>query len=89
MQNNYSNKRIPKCTHCGYVGEWDVEPLFRPMDWVIGILLICLFGTGLVYLGVVALIRSNPDNRAKICRQCKARNLFTFVDENGDPIKPI
>lgn len=71
---------VPKCTCCGYVGQWEIEPLIRPMDWVIGIAFTFLAcGSGLVYLGVVAAIRSNKDNRAKICPACKARNLFTFI----------
>ena len=35
---SYTNKKFPKCTCCGYVGEWKVEPLFRPIDWAIGII---------------------------------------------------
>ena len=70
---------VPRCSCCGYVGQWQVESLFRPMDWVIGILLLILgIIPGIVYLVTVALIRSNKDRRAKICPSCKARNLWTF-----------
>ncbi len=73
-------KKLPKCTHCGYVGEWKKAPILRPIDFVIGIPL-CLFGfiPGLIYIGVVAVIRMNPDNREKICPQCNAKNLWTFM----------
>lgn len=71
---------IPKCTCCGYIGNWELDKVFRPMDWVIGIILLLLgIVPGLIYLGVVGLIRSNKDRRAKICPQCKARNLWTFL----------
>ena len=72
--------QIPKCTCCGYVGRWKVESVLRPMDWAIGIIGgIVTLGFGLVYLLVVALIRSNKDRRDKICPRCKARNLWTFT----------
>jgi hypothetical protein len=69
---------VPKCLSCGYVGPWKVDGLLRPMDWVIGLLFMVAFGSGLVYLVVVALLRSNKNNRAKICTNCKARNMFAF-----------
>ena len=69
----------PKCTHCGYVGKWEIGPILRPIDYVIGIIFL-IFGVvpGLIYIGVVAAIRSNEDNREKICPKCKAKNLWTF-----------
>lgn len=71
---------VPKCTCCGYVGNWKLEPVFRPMDWAIGIIGgIITFGFGFVYLLVVGLIRSNKNRRDKICPNCKARNLWTFI----------
>ena len=70
---------VPKCTCCGYEGPWKKEKIFRGMDWVIGLSLLLLFGTGLIYLIVVGLIRMNPNNRAKICPKCGARNLWTFL----------
>ena len=69
----------PKCTGCGYEGPQKKEKIFRGMDWVIGLSLLLLFGTGLIYLIVVGLIRMNPNNRAKICPKCGARNLWTFL----------
>lgn len=69
---------VPKCTHCGYEGEWKLESLVRPMDIIITILLLFFWGAGLIYLLVVVLIRMNPDNRAKICPSCQAKNLWTF-----------
>lgn len=70
---------VPRCTCCGYVGQWKLDSLFRPMDYVIGILLLFLgIIPGVIYLVVVGLIRSNKNRRAKICPSCKARNLWTF-----------
>lgn len=69
---------VPKCTCCGYVGEWKVASLVRPIDIVIFLLFFLFWGAGFIYLIVVILIRLNPDRRAKICPQCKAKNLWTF-----------
>ncbi len=68
----------PKCTACGAINTIKAGPILRPMDIVITILLMFLFGTGLIYLIVVLIIRSNERNREKICTQCKAKNLFTY-----------
>ena len=69
----------PRCNACGHIGKWKVEPVFRPMDWVVGLVLMVLgIVPGLVYLGVTGALRSNKDRRAKICAKCKAKNMFTF-----------
>lgn len=68
----------PRCQQCGTIAPWKVDHVFRPMDWVIGLLFTLLAGTGLIYLAVVGLIRMNPNRRDKICSHCGARNLFTF-----------
>jgi len=73
-----TSHQVPKCLSCGHVGPWKVDGLFRPMDWLIGLGFLVFFGTGLVYMLVVGLIRSNKNNRAKICTNCKARNMFVF-----------
>lgn len=70
----------PQCTCCGYVGKWKLGPILRPMDYVIGIILLFLgVVPGICYLGTVILIRSNKDRREKICPKCKAKNLWTFI----------
>ncbi len=80
VKNSPEIRKIPKCTCCGYVGEWKVGPVFRPVDFIIGILFLFLgVVPGLIYLGVVGIIRSNKDNREKICPKCKAKNLWTFT----------
>lgn len=78
IANGPSHHTIPKCNYCGNIEEWKVGPLFRPLDYVVGIALL-LFGfiPGLTYMGVVGLIRSNKDNREKICKKCGAKNMFT------------
>lgn len=71
---------VPKCTCCGHVGQWKVGPIFRPVNLVIGIVLMIMgFVPGLIYLGVVFLLRSNEKNREKICVKCNARNMFTQI----------
>jgi hypothetical protein len=75
---NPTTHQVPKCLSCGHVGPWKVDGLFRPMDWLIGLGFLVFFGTGLVYMLVVGLIRLNKNNRAKICTNCKARNMFAF-----------
>ena len=75
-----NNHNVPKCTYCGYIGNWKSGPILRGIDFVIGIILL-LIGVipGIVYLGVVAAIRSKEDNREKICPKCNAKNLWTFI----------
>ena len=73
-----SHHEIPKCNYCGNIEEWNVGPLFRPLDYVLGVVLLLLgFFPGLAYLGVVGVIRSNKNNREKICKKCGAKNMFT------------
>ncbi|MCF2683524.1 FHA domain-containing protein [Faecalicatena contorta] len=69
---------VPKCTHCGYVGAWKVESLLLPHHIIIFLLFLFFWGAGFIYLIIVIIIRLNKDRRAKICPQCKARNLWTF-----------
>lgn len=70
---------VPQCTCCGYTGPWKVDSLLRPIDWVLGICLIPFAGAGIFYFITVMAIRANKKRRAKICPQCKARNLWTFI----------
>lgn len=78
-KNETRRHETPKCTCCGYVGPWKVGPVFRKMDYVIGIIFLFLgIVPGLIYLGVVGLIRSDEKNREKTCPKCNARNLWTF-----------
>lgn len=70
---------VPKCTCCGYVGQWKLESILRPIDWVLGICLLPFAGAGIFYFITVIAVRSNKNRRAKICPQCKARNLWTFL----------
>jgi hypothetical protein len=78
-QDTQQKHSTPKCTSCGMVTQWKVGPILRPIDWVIAIVLFFFFGTGLIYLLIVFVIRSNPNNREKICPNCGARNMWTFV----------
>lgn len=70
---------VPRCQSCGYVGQWQVEPLLLTHHIVIFVVLLLAFGGGLIYLLIVLLIRSSESNRAKICPSCGARNMFTFM----------
>jgi ribosomal protein L40E len=71
---------VPKCTSCGNVAPWQVGPILRPINWVIGIILLFFFIVpGLIYFIAVIAIRSGKNNREKICIKCHAKNLFTFL----------
>ena len=70
---------IPRCTCCGHIGKWKVEPVLTGKHWGIGLLLMVLgIVPGVVFLGVTMVVRSNQKNRNKICLNCGAHNLFTF-----------
>ncbi len=78
--NQTMTHQVPKCLACGNVEKWKIEPVFRGVDRVIGIVLLIMgVVPGLIYLGTVGLIRSNKNNRAKICKKCGSRNMFTFT----------
>lgn len=71
--------KTPKCTYCGNIAPWKVEPVFRIWDWIAAaIFLIPFVYPAAIYLLVVGLIRSKRNNRGKSCTKCGARNLFTF-----------
>ena len=71
---------VPKCTYCGHIDEWEVGPLFRTMDYILGIAFtMCGVVPGLIYFGIVGVVRSNKDNREKYCKKCGAKNMFTNV----------
>ena len=79
--NGPTHHKIPKCNYCGNIEEWKVGPLFRPIDYVIGIALL-LFGfiPGLIYMGIVGIIRYNKDNREKICKKMRCKeHVYKFV----------
>ena len=83
-QNGYPVQHpVPKCTCCGHIGPWQVEPVFRPLDWVLTILFLLIgIVPGIIYAIVVIAIRSGSHGdhyRAKTCTQCGAKNLFTFL----------
>lgn len=71
--------RMPKCMNCGAVTPWIVEPIFTTIHIVITVVLLLFFGFGLLYLLIIALVRNSPDNRAKICPHCGAKNMWTFA----------
>lgn len=80
MQSAMQRHAEPQCTCCGYIGPWKLGHILRPMDYVIGLILLFLgVVPGIIYVGTVALIRSNKDRREKICPKCKAKNLWTFI----------
>ena len=71
---------VPKCQCCGYVGPWKVESVIRPMDIILTIVFAFLgIFPGIIYITIVLIIRSNEKNRAKYCRNCNGKNLFTFI----------
>jgi hypothetical protein len=70
---------VPRCMSCGTITQWNVEPLFLLRHFIIGGLLLLFFGSGLLYFLIVAIIRSSSKSRSKICPNCGARNLWTFI----------
>ena len=83
-QNAYPTQHsVPKCTCCGHEGPWKVDPVFRPVDWILTILFLLLgILPGVVYATTIILIRGGKRGdhyRAKTCPKCGAKNLFTFL----------
>ena len=74
-----SRHNVPRCQSCGYVGQWQVEPLLLTHHIIIALLLLIFFGGGLIYLLIVVVMRSSEANRAKICPNCGSRNMFSFL----------
>lgn len=70
---------VPKCQACGWVGPWQAEPLLMTHHIVIFLVLLLAFGGGLIYLVIVLIIRSNESSRGKVCPNCGAKNMHTFV----------
>ena len=74
---------VPKCNCCGYIGPWKEDPVFRPVDYIVTIILLLLgFVPGIAYAGVVLAIRSGKHGdayRTKHCTNCGAKNMFTFL----------
>ena len=71
---------VPKCTCCGHVGPWKVRSLFTPMEIILAIVFLCLgVVPGIIYIFVHISSYGNKNNRAKICTNCKAKNMFTFL----------
>ena len=58
---------VPKCTHCGHIGEMKPGPLLRTSDLIWFALLLFLAGAGFIYLIFVLIMRANPEKREKIC----------------------
>ncbi|MBQ6052698.1 MAG: zinc-ribbon domain-containing protein [Clostridia bacterium] len=70
---------VPRCTACGYTGEFTSGPLIRGSDWLWFFLLFFFFGSGVIYMLFIIIIRWNPNNREKICPHCKSKNMFTYL----------
>ncbi len=75
---DYAHHELPKCRKCGYIGEFKTEKMFRTKDWVIGIGTLFL-GFGLIYLIIIAIIRSDKSSREKICPHCGGVDTATDV----------
>lgn len=68
----------PRCTCCGYVGEFKAGPLLTGSDWLWFFLLLMLAGAGFIFLLFKVITRGNPKNREKICPKCKSVNMYTY-----------
>jgi hypothetical protein len=76
---------VPKCQACGYIGQWNVEPLLLTHHILITIFFMLFFGGGLIYLLIVVISRSNESSRGKVCPSCGAKNMHTFVYADQAP----
>jgi hypothetical protein len=79
---------VPMCLSCGTVTPWQVGPLYQPINLIIGLVFLIAWGGGLIYLLVVGIRRSDPNNREKVCPFCKAKNMWTFVYSDGGAQRP-
>jgi hypothetical protein len=70
---------VPKCLNCGAITQWTVEPILLARHIIIFLILLLFFGAGLIYLLIVLVIRSGSNARSKICPNCGAHNLWTFL----------
>lgn len=81
MSENYvpTTHDVPKCTCCGTVGELKPGPLLRGSDILWIALLMVMAGAGFIYLIYILIVRSNPNNREKVCARCNSKNMFTYI----------
>lgn len=70
---------VAKCTCCGAVGQMKPGPLLRSNDILWITMLMFLAGSGLIYLLYILIVRGNPKNREQICKNCKSKNMFTYL----------
>lgn len=71
-------RTVPRCSRCGAIGEFKPGPLLRKSDIIWILLLMCLAGSGFIYLIFILIIRSNPDKREKICTKCGSQNTDVY-----------
>lgn len=69
----------PKCTCCGYTGEFKPGPMLTTNDWIWFLMLLFLAGVGFIFLAYRVITRMDPKKREKICPNCKSQNMFTYV----------
>src|ERR1035437_10286484 len=82
--------QVPRCLSCGWIGPWKTEPILLPRHIVVFLLLLLVFGAGFVYLLVVIIMRSSARGRPKICPNCGARNMHTFMYSDAMPgVAPV
>ena len=101
MQNQNENKTeatkshsVPKCTVCGYIGEWENERLFHPLAYVPTIIMfLCLFaffgtdnGGWLAAAAIICIVFVLPygfgrivKKKVRMCAKCKSVEKFTFL----------
>lgn len=69
----------PKCTCCGHVGEMKAGPILTTSDWLWFFMLLFLAGAGFIFLAFRLITRADPKKREKICPNCGAKNMYTYV----------
>jgi len=67
------------CLNCGKITDWRVESLLMPRHIVVGLLLLLVYLSGLLYWIAVCINRADEKNRNKICPACGAKNMWSFI----------
>jgi ribosomal protein S27AE len=68
--------KLPKCTRCGNIGEFEKPPLIYKRDIIISVALLFVFGIGLFWFLFSVLSAKEPE-----CPNCGGRGTYTYVYE--------
>lgn len=74
MQGMPTRQPFPRCAVCGYIGQFRKGPLLQTHEIIIFLLLLLLFGVGLIYL-VICLVTPKP----MICPHCQSKDTAVYI----------